>query len=293
MLNKQTVALVCSAGLILVLTGSIVRTSANNPVLGSLAPLIVPALLTWFLIMFLAYCKSIIEMLAAFLVSHPDDQTHRDRSLLATVLAWVIVLGFVGVALRLNLIQGIVGAFRDALGFFPSTLKMFSQTNQANASPPSAGSLFLLYYSILIFGAIILLSFSFVFAAMHKAYRFAREFPVSNEDFREEVLNAVQQARARLEAHEETHETILNCYKQMCGILSGQGHVIKPEQTPREFAENLSGKLKLGFDSVRGLTFLFEEARYSHHMIADRSREMAVRYLNSIEQALTGIGAKA
>jgi len=107
------------------------------------------------------------------------------------------------------------------------------------------------------------------------------------------MLQAVQQARAKLKASEKYYETILDCYKQMCRVLSDSGHSIRPTETPREFAQSVSKKLELGTDSVLGLTFLFEEARYSNHRIGDEKKELAVNYLGSLEQVLLSVGVKA
>jgi hypothetical protein len=79
----------------------------------------------------------------------------------------------------------------------------------------------------------------------------------------------------------------------MCETLSEKGHNIQPAQTPREFVQNVSRKLDLKADSVKGLTFLFEEARYSNHNIGDEKRGMALNYLRSLEHALVGVGASS
>jgi hypothetical protein len=79
----------------------------------------------------------------------------------------------------------------------------------------------------------------------------------------------------------------------MCAILSDRGFLISPTQTAREFGENVSRKLELGGASVSGLTFLFEEARYSDHLIEDQKRHLAMDYLNSLERVLTSVDMKS
>jgi hypothetical protein len=73
----------------------------------------------------------------------------------------------------------------------------------------------------------------------------------------------------------------------MCEVLSGRGFIIRADQTAREFASTVSKKLSLGNDAVKGLTFLFEEARYSDHVINDDQRRLAVNKLGSLENALS------
>ena len=73
----------------------------------------------------------------------------------------------------------------------------------------------------------------------------------------------------------------------MCMILSDAGIVQIHSDTAREFAEDVSLKLRAGSDAVQALTFLFEEARYSNHQITEEKRVMAVQYLESLQQALS------
>lgn len=295
MLQRHTIAIVGLTALILILSGSATRGTARSTALGAVAPLIVPALLTWYLIMMLVYGKTIIEILAAFLLSRPRGEGGHKKSLIATIIAWAIVIGLASLLVRPEFASGIAGVLQQVAGFFVSRFGRSPEASGANGTiAPSSNSVALFYYAIIVFAAIVMVSFSLLFASFHRAYANSRTFSIEgNEDLRKELIQTLQQARTELGAKEGYHETILKCYKQMCKILSDRGHSIVPAQTAREYAENVSRKLGLGSDSVRGLTFLFEEARYSDHHLGDEKRELAVDYLNSIEDVLLNVGAKA
>ncbi len=292
MVEKQTVAMIGLTAIILIFTGGAVGNTPASPILGVVAPMIIPALLTSFLLMILAYGRQLIEILGAVLMARPIQQGRRPVSLLGTIIAWAVIIALAAVVLRPEFARILASALQQAAEVFSSTLNVFRQPTQDVGQPSaSASNVFLSYYTIAVFGAIVIVSFSLLLGAIRMVYTEIRAAP-GNPAFRENVLNVIQDARDKLEAHERYHETILECYRQMCETLSVKGHNIQPEQTAREFAENLSGKLDLGTDSVKGLTFLFEEARYSDHEIGDEKRGLAVNYLSSLENALAGVGVR-
>jgi hypothetical protein len=232
-------------------------------------------------------------MLAAFLLLPRAPQGRRTQSLITAILAWVIVIALAVVVLRPEFTRLIANAFQQTAQLLASTLNVFSQPIQIGVQPnPSASYVALYYYTIVVFGAIILVSFSLLLGALRKAYVENRDLPTDLR-LKESALDIIKGTRSKLEARQKYTEAIFECYRQMCEILSEKGHNIQPAQTPREFAQNVSRKLDLKADSVKGLTFLFEEARYSNHNIGDEKRGMALNYLRSLEHALVGVGASS
>jgi len=292
MFEKQTAALVGLAVIIVVLTGASIGSAPSTPILGVVAPVIIPALLTWYLLVILAYGQRIIEMLAAFFVARPLKETRYTQSLLSSVLGLVIVVALAVVIVRFEVLQNLASAFQQAAEVFSSNANALSPTNQMRAeSSPSPIDVFLYYYGWLILGAIVVVSFCLFLGGMRKAYTEIRA-GTGEQRLREDVLEVVQGTRAKLEARERYDEAIIECYRQMCDILSSRGYDVTPAQTAREFATQVSEKLDLATDSVKGLTYLFEEARYSDHRIEDEKRQIAVNYLNSLEHALMDVGAQ-
>ena len=292
MFQKQTVALVGLTVIILVLTGAVTGSAPSSPILGVVAPAIIPALLTWYLLMILAYGRRIIEMLAALLVARRVREIRQTQSMLATILACAMVIVLMVVVIRFEAVQSLASAFQRAAEAFSASANLLSQTSQARVEPnPSLSNMFLYYYGSLVLGAIFVVSFFLFLAGLRKAYKEMR-IQSGEQRLREDVLGVVQDTRTRLQARERYHEAIIECYLQMCEILSSRGFDARPAQTAREFAEQVSGRLHLATDLVKGLTFLFEEARYSDHQIGDEKRGVALNYLNSLEHALVGDGMK-
>jgi len=282
---KQIVALVALLAIILALTGSAARTAPSSPVIGVLAPVIIPAVMTFYLILLLVNSKWIVEAMAAFLKSRPRHRAEQ-TNFLAVILAYVILIVLVVALLRSGLGQTFVTLLQEGA-------RLFSQTGTRSPVAleglnPSPTNIVLQYYIVLMFVAIIVVSSCLTVLGLRRALTYSSRFPTvkGDERLREEALEVVKQALSSLKESGKYHDTILECYRQMCNILSDEGFRIAPTQTAREFASSVSGKLRLGRDFVTGLTFLFEEARYSDHPIDDEKRGLAVNELHSLERAL-------
>ena len=149
----------------------------------------------------------------------------------------------------------------------------------------------LLYYTLLVFGAVVLVSFGLFFGGLKTAYHMIREehAPFPSVPARIEASKVIQKAAMSLKLTGDYRETILNCYRQMCNVLSERGFGIEPTQTASEFAHSVSIRLGLGGSAVNGLTFLFEEARYSNHQIDDSRRAEAINQLETLERSLVEV----
>jgi hypothetical protein len=85
---------------------------------------------------------------------------------------------------------------------------------------------------------------------------------------------------------DEYRMIIFDAYRKMCAHLEKFGYTREENVTPREFARALRLALPLDTRSIRMLTRLFEEARYSDHRIGARDREAAIESLRHIELEL-------
>jgi hypothetical protein len=234
----------------------------------------------------LAYnARMIIDILANFLLGRKQEDGSRAKS-------WMTIVGYaIGTILFLLLIrsaaiQGVIGVIESAVTATSSALKI------GQGLPPQLGSSapspYLIYYILLVFAAIALVSFTLLFGAVGAAYRLAREEQVSVKanDVRREALQVVQRAARGLRSTDDYRETILNCYREMCRVLALRGFQTECHETASEFSTSVSYKLGLGGDCVRSLTLLFEEARYSDHRIDNTKRTVALNQLESLEQSL-------
>jgi hypothetical protein len=103
-----------------------------------------------------------------------------------------------------------------------------------------------------------------------------------------EASLAVSAAIAELESHPDARSGILAAYGRMADQLGRPGE--DRTLTPREFAAKSGWRLKESASSLKELTALFEEARYSDHAMGEAERNKALAALKDIE---TELGRKA
>ena len=92
----------------------------------------------------------------------------------------------------------------------------------------------------------------------------------------EDVVNA-------LETDDEIRKAIYEAYVNMCDVLQKYGFWREKSQTVREFRDAVGQAMNfIDKDHLRSLTTLFEEARYSDHVLKNISRKKAIRDLKMI-----------
>lgn len=96
----------------------------------------------------------------------------------------------------------------------------------------------------------------------------------------------IKRALYGLATGDEYRRTIFEAYRKMCAHLERYGYTREEHVTPREFERALKLALPLDTKSIRVLTKLFEEARYSDHRMGERSRQAAIESLKYVEQDL-------
>ena len=96
----------------------------------------------------------------------------------------------------------------------------------------------------------------------------------------------IKRALYGLATGDEYRKTIFEAYRKMCAHLADYGYSRQDHVTPREFARAMRLALPLDTDSIRALTRLFEEARYSNHMLGERNRQTAIQNLRHIEMEM-------
>ena len=277
------VALLC---VIALFTAFATSTTPRAPLIGAFAQYLLPVILTVYLLAVLANAKVIIELLAVFFLGSRKREGSGGKSL-AVILGYAIGIILVFVFFRSVMLQSILGALQIVASV---TGKWFNATQSHTVAPPSgaSGNPFVLYYTLVIFGATVVVALALFFGGLHKAYEWAREehMPYNPEAAKQEALGVVQKTVTTLRLNGDYREAILRCYRQMCEVLSNHGFNIGLQETAREFSENITHKLELGSDAIRGLTFLFEEARYSDHQIDDSKRAVALNQLETLERSL-------
>ena len=288
MAQQQTLAEAALLIIVLVLTALTIGGTPRAPILGALAPFILPSLFTLYLLTMLIYGKRIIESLAQLFSRKHEADIQQKTSLLSTILSYAIVIVVLLILIRTGAVQRLITSLQQNLVFVPSSGLQPGGTSQLTPSSPSLLGIALYYYTATIFVGVAALSLILFFGGLHMALRTGPQSAAEDEgeQLREETLQLVREAVTRLKTDSRYQDIILRCYKQMCTTLSEHGLRIREDETAREFASSVSGRLGLGGEAVKGLTFLFEEARYSNHEMDDNKRSMALNELDSLEHAL-------
>ncbi|MCH1591720.1 MAG: DUF4129 domain-containing protein, partial [Candidatus Thalassarchaeaceae archaeon] len=92
-----------------------------------------------------------------------------------------------------------------------------------------------------------------------------------------------------LAAGDEVREAIFNCYEGLCNILMSRGFLRRDFETVREFEMAIRSALPISEQSLLSLDRIFEEARYSSHVLGEPHRESAQMALNSVLQEIDQI----
>jgi hypothetical protein len=110
-----------------------------------------------------------------------------------------------------------------------------------------------------------------------------------NEKMEESTL--VREAIGELKgtANEDLRGVVLNTYRQMLHLVQERIGGTGP-MTPRELAELTIGRLNWPENDVRGLTEVFELARYSTKELSEKEKEKAIDCLDGIEQSIASGG---
>ena len=275
--------------LVLVLTVSVAGTVPKSPVLGGLTPILILTIMTWYLIVLILDRNQIIAALAAMLKFQQKPKPPEKTNFWLTVAVYAAIFSLGMIALWTGLPQRFLSRLQGiamiAISGSENTTMLHPQLGPIAGLLPTTP---IIYYGILVTLAIVVVSFTLILGGVRLAYR-ARVSSLDNSEteVKEQAAELVQQTITSLKSAKKYHETILNCYKKMCEILSNAGLKTVPEETAREFAESISAKLRIGDAAVTGLTFLFEEARYSNHEISEEKRIMALNHLQFLQQALS------
>ena len=89
-----------------------------------------------------------------------------------------------------------------------------------------------------------------------------------------------------LAAGDEFREAIYNCYESLCQILMRRGFLRRDFETVREFEIAIRSALPISEQSLISLDRIFEEARYSSHVLGEGHRQNAQIALNAVLQEI-------
>jgi len=89
-----------------------------------------------------------------------------------------------------------------------------------------------------------------------------------------------------LAAGDEVREAIFNCYESLCQILMRRGFLRRDFETVREFEMAIRNALPISEQALIALDRIFEEARYSSHVLGEPHRQNAQMALSTVLQEI-------
>jgi hypothetical protein len=284
MRRKETLTAAGLLCIIALFTAFAVGSQPQGTATGTFVQYVIPAIFTLWLLGLVTNARAIMELLASFFLRKRKQQD-LVRSWWGILMGYVMVLVLILILFRTQFLLNLIGAMANAVA---STGVFVPNAQMQGAQVPAMANSPLLSYTLLVFGGVILVSLALFFGGLRTAYGRVRDGYSASKTVsaRTEAIKIVQKASMNLRLARDYRETILNCYRQMCLVLANHGFSIGLEETAREFSEKVSRSLQLEADAVKGLTLLFEQARYSDHEIDDQQRSLALARLESLEHQL-------
>jgi len=97
-----------------------------------------------------------------------------------------------------------------------------------------------------------------------------------------ELAGIFSQTAEMLAAGDEFRRAIFECYQNLCSILTRRGFLRRNFETVREFEMAIRRAMPISDASLVALDRIFEEARYSSHVLGDLDRENAQISLSNV-----------
>jgi hypothetical protein len=105
-----------------------------------------------------------------------------------------------------------------------------------------------------------------------------------------EIANIFSYASELLAAGDEVRSSIFICYQNLCEVLMQRGFLRRGFETVREFELAIRTALpEIREESLIALDRIFEEARYSSHILGENHRSNATLALTSVVNEINSL----
>ena len=104
-----------------------------------------------------------------------------------------------------------------------------------------------------------------------------------------ELSNVFNQTAEMLASGDEYRKAIFQCYQNLCSVLTNRGFLRRNFETVREFESAIRQALPISEASLVSLDRIFEEARYSSHVLGDSDRDNSQLALSQVIQEIEGL----
>jgi Domain of unknown function (DUF4129) len=236
-------------------------------------------------------------------VSYGPGEPPRERAGDRRPLTWRMILIAVAVVIAWLLLVALLSRMNAQLGIEqppPDANTPPSGAPQPSADRPEEPEPSSNVFSLLAGSTVLLMMAVFVGAAIAgRRQRRRVPFPVSDDEYRPATAAAGSDPLARAaevglaeagDLSREPREAIIACYAAMERELENSPDVVPRESdTPSEVLARAVEHRVLRADSATELVELFEEARFSPHVMTEEHRETAVRILRLVLAELRSV----
>ena len=101
-----------------------------------------------------------------------------------------------------------------------------------------------------------------------------------------DLADALDESLDALRAEPDPRRAVIAAYARLERVLGSHGFARRPDETPEEYLTRILDRLRVDSTSVRRLTDLFTEAKFSRHVVDATMKEDAIDALSSVRDEL-------
>lgn len=223
--------------------------------------------------------RSLVEALKAIFRNRMGrDRGGKPRSYLYAILIYLAIL--VAVLIITRRVNETIGVIENRSFVDAEPPRLYEMINESPLLRGIGVVGIWLYVAIVVaFGVIFILAI----------YEFSRRTGMElelDEAMRRELEDIVEDALDRYSAGGDIRSIIIATYLRIVELIRKRGVKEDPNETVREYRRRVVSLLPLPKDYMDSITHLFEEARYSDHVLGQEHIDMAVEALEGIRRYL-------
>ena len=106
------------------------------------------------------------------------------------------------------------------------------------------------------------------------------------QSFAEDLADVLEETLDGLRAEPDPRRAVIGAYARLERVAAASGLARRPAEAPLEYLARMLAGLEVGSPAVRGLTRLFERAKFSQHAVDEAMKQEAIRALESVQEDL-------
>lgn len=221
--------------------------------------------------------RKIVEFIKGLLEIKLDFGEGRGRSPIYTFISFIIFMLTLYVFIRIY--KGEVGetlengSVDQTVNYKPAILEVGDMEIAQNFMP-----IILAIYSIITIVLILIV--------IYALYRYKQGSLLQDYVSTSKIKKIFRQAIKRIRTGDPIRDVIIDTYLKLIEVMEELGFRPYPQETPREYERRIITYLQLPEEHLSQLTALFEEAKYSNHILSEDMANIAINALYSIGRHL-------